>query len=258
MTTFRNHLLNEISVQNQGDLQQEYRSIQEGCALVNRANRGWIELSGGDRATWLHNLLTNHVKTLQCGEGTYAFAVNIQGRIVFDVHVFARASTLWLEMDRVLIEPAIRHLSKYAIVEDVALQDQSETRIRLGLCGKRAGDVLGHLGASHAHRMPLFNMTEFVWEESTVEIGRTDFCGPLGFDLWVKPAIAERFVEHLISPASSLFVTPVREEAVRVHQIEFGIPVAGSEITDEVLPAETGELQWAVSFNKGCYLGQEV
>src|SRR5580765_4876425 len=98
-----------------GNVLAEYDAIRSGAALYDAGLRGLIQVTGKDRAAWLHNLVTNTVKTLQPGQGAYAFALNVKGRILFDANILALADALWLDIDRRYVPKAFAHLDKYII-----------------------------------------------------------------------------------------------------------------------------------------------
>jgi len=236
-------------------LENEYRALGTGPAIVDRSYRAFLEVTGADRATWLHNLTTNQVKNLGRGEGNYAFVLNIQGRILFDVNVLVRAESIWLDLDRRFLETAKKHFSKYSITEDVTVVDRSAEFVRFGLVGPGAVVLLAELGAPNAEVLQTLGLSQIEWRGAIVPLIRHDFCGPFAVELFVP---ADRTVEFRSTMVDHHRAIPVRDDAVQVHRIEAGIPWPGHEITDEYLPAETRQLDRAVNYHKGCYLGQEV
>jgi aminomethyltransferase len=236
----------------------EYGAMARGVGLADRSERGLIEVRGADRLEWCHNLLTNQIKNLQPGDGTYAFAVNLQGRIVFDCVVTVRREEVWLDVDRSFVESAIAHLSKYIVVEDVELADRSRDFVRLGLAGPRMGEVMTALGASNAAKMPWWGNARVNWDGVDIPFLRNDFCGPAGVELFVPAEHAEQTWSALTSMEVGVNVVPTGRDAVETHRIESGILRSGFEIDAKVVAGETLQLEKAVSSTKGCYLGQEV
>lgn len=257
-------------------LETEYRALSTGPALIDRSYRVLLEVAGADRATWLHNLTTNQVKNLGRGEGNYAFVLNVQGRMLFDVNVLVLADSIWLDLDRCFLDTAKKHFAKYCITEDVTVVDRSDEFVRFGLVGRQAVPLLAQLGAPNAAAMAQLNhvtielpVADLSRERKLADtnsdpnrsmpvavlIVRHDFCGTFAVELFVPADRAIEFRGILIDRHRAI---PVGNEAVQVRRIEAGIPWPGYEITDEYLPAETRQLDRAVSFQKGCYLGQEV
>ena len=239
-------------------VEEEYATLQEGAALIDRSYRGLLEITGADRASWLHNLTTNQVQALQQRQGNYAFVLNLKGRILFDVNILVDETRLWLDIDREFLDLARRHLDKYTITEDVTIRDRSDDFVRLGLAGQHAAAVLAETGTAQASAMAVLDSTELAWSGTKMIMFRNDFCGTQAFELFVPADKAVEFWKMLTDRSTPSGVTPVGDDAVEIRRIEAGIPRSGREINQDVLPAETDQLQRAVSFNKGCYLGQEV
>jgi folate-binding protein YgfZ len=241
-----------------GRVETEYGALRSGPAIVDRSYRGLLEATGKDRVAWLHNLTTNQVKTLGRGEGNYAFALNVQGRILFDMNVIVRADSVWIDMDRGFLPVARKHFEKYIIMEDVRIADRSDEGVRLALVGEGAGRLLVELGAAHAATTASLGMTKVSWCDTSIEVFRHDFCGSFAVELFVPVEQATAVWRELTNDARALRAVPAGDDAVQICRIETGIPWPRREIADEYLPAETRQLERAVSFQKGCYLGQEV
>lgn len=143
------------------------------------------------------------------------------------------------------------------MVEDVRLNQRSDEFTRWALVGRRAAELAAGLGAPQAAKMPVLGIAELAWPGGRVTFMRHDFCGPFAIELFVPANQAAAFRAEITSrrPMGAIAVS---EEAVQAHRIEAGLPWPLAEITHEYLPAETSQLGRAVSFNKGCYLGQEI
>lgn len=239
-------------------VKQQYTALNSGPAWVDRSCRALLEVTGKDRVVWAHNLTTNQVKSLTRDEGNYAFVLNVQGRILFDLNLTVRAESIWIDLDRRFLATALDHFNKYIIMEDVRLADRSGEFMRVALAGERAKGLLAELGASHAAAMPSVSMTTLTWRETRIDCLRSDFCGVFAVDLFLPVQMGPEFVASIAGLQRSEPAIHVRDEVAQIRGIEAGIPWPGAEITDEVLPAETRQLERAVSSQKGCYLGQEI
>ncbi len=236
----------------------DYQQLRDGIALVERDDRGLLEVRGRDRLTWLHSFVTNAVKHLGRDEGTYAFALNGQGRILFDVNILVGEDFVWLDIARSFLDVAKKHLNKYIITEDVVLVDRGADFARFSIVGGRAAELFGGFGVPQFSAMPSLGSSTVAWQDGLIRVVRNDFCGPIGGELYVPAAERDAFRAFATSPNAPARAVSVGDDAVQVHRIEAGIPWPGREITDEYLPAETRQLERAVSYTKGCYLGQEV
>lgn len=237
-----------------GPTPPDTKLLRLGPALVDRGDRAILEVRGKDRAGWLHNLTTNQVKPLRPGDGNYAFALNAKGRILFDLVVLVRGDCIWLSLDQRFRETALAHLNKYIIMEDVSLADRSGELTCVGLCGRRAPELLAGGESGPAPNAPLYANLDLTCSGVPLTLVRDDFCGPWAVDLIAPHSAAVDVAQDLAARSA----VPVSADAVEACRVEAGIPWPGREITDEYLPAETGLLASALSFNKGCYLGQEI
>lgn len=241
-----------------GDPVAEYEAALMGAGLYDARQRGLIQLTGRDRAAWLNNLVTNVIKTLVPGEGNYAFATSGKGRILFDLNMLVLADAIWLDLDRRAVPAALAHFEKYHITEDVELRDRSDEFVRLALVGPKGAEIAEALGAVQAPAMAALGSTSVPLVQKQRLLVRHDFAGVFGVELYVEAADALACWDRLLQIGAPVDLKPVGRTAIETLRIEAGIPVYGQDIDDEVLPAETQQIERAISYVKGCYLGQEV
>jgi folate-binding protein YgfZ len=231
-------------------LQDEYRALTAGCGLTDRSAAGRLEMLGADRQRFLNAYITCDVKPLAPGDGAYGFFTSAQGRILSDAVVLVHPDRLWLEVGEGREEAIADHLRKYVIVDRVEIRPLSDM-LPLTLIGPRSAEVLGEAAAlpegEWKHARLMVDGTE-------VTVQRTDRLGAPAFTLWVSASIAPHLTERLLAREG---VLPVGEEAMELLRAEAGIPRFGVDFGPESFPQETG-IADAVSYTKGCYLGQEV
>lgn len=237
-------------------LESEVAAARTGVTLFDRNHRGLLEITGRDRLAWLNNLTTRSVKNLQPGDGEYSFFLTAKGRIVFDANVFVIDDAILLDLDRRFIPAALFHLNKYVITEDVRIVDRSEEFHRIGLAGPKAEAVRRALHPGGSAMMSLLQSVTAATEWGIIRYFRSPFVGLNGYE-WLTPSGQAAAFWGRVA-AAPLSAVPAGYEAQNVLRIEAGIPWPVSEIHEEVLPAETGQFERAVHFNRGCYLGQEV
>ncbi len=234
-----------------GDPAAEYAAAAGSAALFDRSDRGLLVARGPDRAGWLHALVSNAVRTLDPHAGNYAFALDQRGRVLFDLNVLCLPDVLWLDIDRAALPAARAHLERYLIIEDVRLADESAAWARLGICGPAAAALAVERGAGQAAAMPALGSA---WASDDVLLVRHDFAGPPGFELFVPPGRAAAIWDQLAGRGAR----PAGLTALDALRIEHGIPWLGRDIDDQVVAPETGQVERAISYHKGCYLGQEI
>ncbi len=229
----------------------EYGAARQQAVLFDRADRGLVIVTGADRKSWLHNLVSNAVKTLDDGAGNYAFALDVRGRVQFDLNILCRPTALWLDLSRAVLPAARAHLERYLITEDVQLEDASDAWARLAISGPSAGGLAQQLGVGNAAALPSLASVEFEAEHVLV---RHDLAGAAGFELFVPAAAAAGWWDRLAGGGA----VPAGLDTLDVLRIEAGIPWLGRDIDEKVIAPETGQVERAISYHKGCYLGQEV
>ncbi len=234
-----------------GDAAVEYGALRTSAGLLDRSDRGLAVVRGVDRRDWLHNLVSNAVKTLEPGGGCYAFALDVRGRVLFDLNILADTDLLRLDLDIAALPAALQHLDRYHLSERVELADESAAHARLAVIGPDAPRIAAELGAARFGDLPQLSWTEIAGGARLV---RVDFGVP-GFELHVP---REAAIEWWNRCAASLRVRPVGLEAWHALRIESAIPWLGAEIDERVVAPETGQIARAISYHKGCYLGQEV
>jgi folate-binding protein YgfZ len=234
--------LGEVSVAlHYGEPVREAGALRTAAGLVDLAWRGVIEMTGRDRARFLHGMCTNDIKKLQAGQGCMAAIVNRQGKMVAEMTAYAAENAIFVEMERSNLIPTIDHLSKFLVADDVTLR-VSDAAV-LGLWGPRAQALLG------VQDLPDFHFTM----REGVAISRNRTLGVEGYHLIVpaaKSGEADGILGHGVIPAGF--------EAHEALRIENGFPRWGADMDGSLLPMEAGLEPLAISYTKGCYIGQEV
>lgn len=240
------------------EFRMEYNAALGSGGVILREDRGLIEVSGADRTDWLHNLVTNVIKTLSPGEGNYAFCINVKGRVVFDMNMLVRQDAIWLDVDRREIDKAMAWLDRYIITEDVGLRDRSSEQQRIAVIGPAATAVCSALQFGNLVPMAWLQHETRELDAASVTMVRHDFTGLIGAEFVVvgesRGAAIER-IEHAAMQAGAVSITA---SVVDVLRIEAGLPASVADIDEDVIPPETGQVERGISYQKGCYLGQEV
>ncbi len=234
-------------------MQAKYDALRSGAVLARAANRAQLAVTGKDRATFLHGFCTNDIKRLAVGEGCEAFLTNVQGRTVGLVNVFCDPGRLVLETVAGQVEPMIGGLDRYIIREDVQLVDHSQDWSLLRVAGPQAAALLKRSFAMEAALQPWQHAT-CEWDGQPLVIRRVDACGSPEFLVGFESSAADRGWQALVDAGAVACDSSVLE----VGRIEMGTPVFGIDITDDNLPQEVDRNATAISFTKGCYLGQET
>lgn len=253
-----------------GEPQAEYAAIRKAAALLDQPQRGILELGGPDRHAFLNNLITNQVwdkasKTaIAPGNGVYAFLINTKGRIQTDLNVIERDDRTWLDMDVRKIDVIKKDLDRFIFREKVTLASKVGALHTLAIHGPQALGIVAEccepkppaLAAHGSFATRMFSAPAVIW--------RDDVCSTSGVQIVLETADVEqvwnallaRFHENQAHGRRRL--RPAGWAAFNAARIEGGRPIFGIDFDETMLPAETGQTDRAVNFNKGCYLGQEI
>src|SRR3954454_11280392 len=228
------------------ELDGQYRQLREECGLLDRSERGKLLVTGSEAADYLQGQLTNDVEALEPGGGAYAPLLDRKGHMQGDMR-FLRPGDgpdLLLDTELEALEAVRRHLGMYKIGREVDVIDVTAERALLSLIGPRAVEIAGSAA-----------LPENSCEEGTIAGASVLAVGTAsGIDLVFEAEARDPVTEALFA-AGAAEVSP---EAAEILRIESGRPRFGAEMRTETMPAEAGIVEQAVSFTKGCYIGQET
>ena len=230
-------------------------AIREGAAIGAVASRSAIALAGADRASYLQGLLTNDIQALQPGQGCYSAWLTPQGRMFTDMHVLQSDSLLLLDVPANLAEEVLQRLDQFLFTEDVQLQSLADSLTSVWLHGPRAAHVLEQsLGATSLDAWAQYQHERRDFDGTAVVIARIDQLGVPGYCAYVEAGQHDALVTTLERSGAAL----VSADAIDAARIEHGYPVFGLDMTHDTIPLEAGIENRAISFTKGCYVGQEI
>ena len=229
--------------------QQNETATMDTVRLFDVSDRTQIRITGSDRARFLHNFTSNDIKQLKPGHGCETFITNIKGKVVAHVFVFCTDEALWLDGSPGQEPVLLSHLGKYILIDDVQLVSMKGTLAELFVTGQFAAQLL-QLDS------PMSVGDHVVRGEGTdaFSVRRVDLFGEPGFLM----SVPVNQVERIKSGFRLLGIqegTPTEFEARRIVA---GFPNFGIDISDDNLAQEVARTKQCVSFDKGCYLGQET
>ncbi len=241
------------------DFASECATIRKRVGLLDLSSRGKIEVTGRDRIDFLHNVLSNDIKTLGFGKGCYATLLNAKGQILADMNVYVFDNSILLETESGLEQTLIEKLSKLRVTEEVDFRNVTKERVILSLQGPKSEPLVGAL--IHGPVMMVteeFQHTNFSLLGTTVTLVRHSVTGEKGFHLFISDDKAEAIAKRILAVGGLYGIKPVGLSAYEILRIEAGIPRYGIDMDETTLLPETGLESIAASETKGCYPGQEV
>jgi folate-binding protein YgfZ len=217
------------------------RLLTEDVALVDRSERGKLALTGAQAKEFLNGQLSNEIEALEPGSGCYAALLTNKGKMLGDLRVIDAGTELWLDTERGALQALFDTIRRGAVGWQAELHKRTLQQALLSLVGPRAGEAVGFSGApEHANRASSVG-------GAPVLLVATD----LGVDVVCAAEDADRV-------RAALDVPEVPEAAAEILRVESGRPRYGIDLDDTTIPQEAGLNERAVSFTKGCYVGQET
>ncbi len=238
------------------DPREEYQAVREKAGLIDLSFRAQVRMTGEDRVTFLQGMVSNDVKALRPGDGCAATLLTEQGRLVADLRVYALDTGFLLDVDARIKEKLIETLSHFIIADDVEMEDLSEMQTALALQGPLSSQVLAAAGLSIS-LSKMLQHSEATLAGVSVRLIRATDTGEDGYELLVPSIHAASIWQTLLQVGVPLGLRPVGLAALNTLRIEAGIPWYGVDMDEGRIVLEVG-LEQAISFKKGCYLGQEV
>ena len=234
----------------------QYEALRTGCTIAPVDWSSALVVADQDRERFLQGLTTCDVGAVGPGAGAYGFFCDVKGHILSDVVIRALKEHIWLELPSLTGELIEGHLQRYLVADRVTIERQTE-RAALLLAGQRAASVLEDLSDVSA-------LLDARWGHSETEILGEPLAvalehrfGVPAYSLWFESDRATALTALLEEAFGDHDVVPVSSEALELTRVDAGWPRFGSDFDVDNLPQETG-VEEAVSFEKGCYLGQEV
>ncbi len=224
----------------------EYLAATESCGILDRSERGKLALTGPDAKAFLQGQVSNDVEALSAGRGCYATFLTPKGKMLGDVRILDARDELLLDTERVALQELFNMVRRFSVGYDVQMHKRTLERGLLSLIGPRAGEVAAVEGlGAHEH-----DHVEAEIEGIAARAIRTDVGADVLCDAGDTAALAAALGRQGAAPLSAAVAECVR--------IERGRPRFGIDIDDTVIPQEADLNGRAVSFTKGCYVGQET
>ena len=223
---------------------EHYNAARNNAAVLRQHWMGLLKLTGPERQSWLQGMVTNEVEKLTSGQGCYAAHLNAQGKVVAQTIVLATEDEIWLLVEKAAEAKLAGVFDKLIIMEDVQVRDASDDYDVIGLLGPAAEPILERWSGH-----PFQDKT--LYRHQRVGAGRVCL-GDLGYECIVPRDSADDALRAITAAGA----VPIDEDTWNVLRTEAGLPLYGVDIDETTTLPELG--QRGISYDKGCYIGQEV
>jgi len=236
-----------------GDSDSEYRSIREnGAGVIDLSSRGRIRVTGSEAVMFLNGLVTNDMKTLDANHWMPAVFPNVQGRILAAVRIARTADGFLIDTESATHDRVLNMIARFTLAGDFKVTDLTDSTSMVTVQGKSAKEIVGKIlgDAPVAHRNETL---ETEWREQSLTLLRATHTAEDGFDLIAPTENATALWDMLVEAGAH----PTGYDVFEKLRIEAGIPRFGRDMDESNVVTESN-LDDAISYTKGCYLGQEI
>ena len=250
-----------------GDELLEYASVRErGAGLLDLSTRGRLLVTGSEAVPFLNGLITNDMKTLDENRWMPAAFPSVQGRLIASVRVVRsevmlegentnkdKQPAFLIDTEAATHERVLQTIQKFTLAGDFHVADLTSETVMLSLQGKAAQQMIARVLDADSASISASGVRQSVWKGHQITIIRASHTAADGFDLIVNNAHAEKLWQELMAAGAR----PVGHDAWETLRVEAGVPRYGRDMDDTTVVTETN-LDEAVSYTKGCYVGQEI
>jgi folate-binding protein YgfZ len=233
----------------------EYNAVREGgCGVIDLTARGRIRVSGSEAVMFLNGLITNDMKALPELRSMPAVFPNVQGRLIAAVRVIRlNGETFLLDTEAATRPVVLKTIERFTMAGDFKVKDTTDETSMLSVQGKRAQEITELVLGLSLNEMPRDGVFETTWKGNVVTVIRASHTGEDGYDLIFSCESASELREALINAGC----TPIGEDTAETLRIEAGVGRFGQDMDESNVITEAN-LDDAISFTKGCYIGQEI
>ncbi len=238
---------------------REHQALWETAGFLDFSFRGRLCLTGADRSRFLHGQVTNDINALRPGFGCYAAVTNAKGRMETDLNVYCLEEELLLDFEPGLADNVTQRFEKFIVADDVQVVNVAALYGLFTVQGPKAEAVVRALELFDSiPTVPFHSVKRVDTAFGELYLAHQPRLGTKGFDLFVPAESLGLLAEKLVGCVRANGGEPVGWEAFEIARIEAGIPRFGVDMDSSNFPQECGLEARAMSYSKGCYVGQEV
>ncbi len=235
-------------------VEDDYAALRRGAGAIDLSHRTILRITGADRAKFLQGILTNDANRLAPGRGLYGAILTAKGKMQADLTVYALADSFWVDAEPEVSDTLFQILTRYTIGTDATIANDSGAHGVIGVFGPDAAAVTATALAGVETPSTALAVTEHAWRTHPLAVAEAGYPGVPGYKLLVPAAALDTAWTSLLDAGASA----VGIDALEAVRIEAGVPRYGSDMSEENFPPEARIEDRAISYTKGCYMGQET
>jgi tRNA-modifying protein YgfZ len=240
------------------ELEREYGAARESVALFDTNWHAVLALMGRDRVKYLHAISSNNIQVLETGQGTLALLLNPQGRIQAELEVYALPEKLLVLSHASLREETVALLKKYVIGSQVKIEDLTDQMGSFAVEGPRAAAIVEQACSVKLAELPEMSIRDVAVDGIACQLVRRSHFGELGAEFIAGRDCLSSLWGKLLAGVRAHGGEPIGMGALNALRLEAGVPWFPADFNDAMIPHEAVLENTHISFNKGCYTGQEI
>ena len=242
-----------------GDMLSEYRAVREGVGMADLSHRGKLRVTGEDRVKWLQSVISNDLLSLQPGQGRYSSFLTHKGKMLTYFRCYMQPDAVTLEDVGEIGDQTYTALKKFLLYGTKAkMENCRESWGLLLVSGPKSAATLKAAFGTDVDDLTPVNFITAVIGGQTALVVRTEETGERDFGILIPSDGLIPAWERLLEAGAPYGIKPIGNQAREALRMEAGIPKAGPDLNEEIVPPEANLQEKAFSLSKGCYPGQEV
>jgi tRNA-modifying protein YgfZ len=239
-------------------LEREYDAAKQSVALFDTSWHAALRLTGRDRVKYLHAITSNNIQALENGCGILALLLNPQGRILSELEIYVDAESVLVRTHVSGRERTLATLKKFIIASDVKVQDLTDAAGSAAVEGPRAARVVEEVCGVKLEAMPAMAIQHVAVDGIPCQIVRRSHFGEVGAEFMSPREALAPLWEKLLVAVRAHSGEPIGMNTLNALRLEAGAPWYPTDFNEAMIPHEAALENTHISFNKGCYTGQEI
>jgi len=242
-----------------GDMTAEHRAVRNAVGLADLSHRGKLRVTGEDRVKWLQSVISNDILPLQPGQGRYSSFLTHKGKMLTYFRCYIQTDAVVLEDVGEIGDTTYAALRKFLLYGTKAkMENCAESWGLLLVSGPKASNVLkASFGTDVADQKPVNFISAAIGGQTALVIC-TEETGERDYEILIPADGLVAAWERLMEAGAPHGIKPIGNQAREALRMEAGLPKAGPDLNEEIVPPEANLEEKAFSLTKGCYPGQEV
>jgi glycine cleavage system T protein len=242
-----------------GDAAAEHEAVRRAVGIADLSHRGKLKVTGEDRLKWLQSIISNDILPLQPGQGRYSSLLTHKGKMLTYFRVYVQPDHLLVEDVGEIGEATFQAFRKFLLYGTKAkMENWAETWGLLLVSGPKAADTIQAACGTDPRPLASLHCAWVTFAGHPALLTRSEETGEDDFELFIQAEGLIEVWDAMMKAGAAHGIRPFGTQAREALRIEAGLPMAGSDLNEEIVPPEANLEGKAFSLSKGCYPGQEV